>query len=57
MLKAIFVDESSIPAARPLDRLPPEVVQQVTVALLAAIVVLLGVMPNVLASRILVAVP
>jgi hypothetical protein len=55
-LKAVFV-ESSIPAARPLDRLPHEIVQQGTVALLAAIVVLLGVMPNVLASRILAAVP
>jgi len=56
VLKAVFV-ESSIPAARPLDRLPPEIVQQGTVALLAAIVVLLGVMPNVLASRILAAIP
>jgi NADH-quinone oxidoreductase subunit N len=57
VLKAIFVDEASMPVARPLHGIPPEVVQQGTVALLAAIVVLLGVMPNVLASRILAAVP
>jgi NADH-quinone oxidoreductase subunit N len=57
VLKAIFVDEASMKVARPLHRIPPEVVQQATVALLAAIVVLLGVMPNVLVSRILAAVP
>ena len=57
VLKAIFVDEASTPVARPLHRIPPEVVQQGTVAILAAIVVLLGVIPNVLASRILAAVP
>ncbi len=57
VLKAIFVDEASMPAARPFHRISPEVVQQGTVALLAAIVVLLGVMPNVLVSRILAAVP
>lgn len=57
VLKAIFVDEASMPVTRPLHRIQPEVVQQGTVALLAAIVVLFGVMPNVLASRILAAVP
>jgi NADH-quinone oxidoreductase subunit N len=53
VLKAIFVDEPSITPAQPVHPLEPEIVQQATVALLAAIVVLLGVMPNVLASRIL----
>src|SRR5262249_26298862 len=53
VLKAIFVDESSISAARSLDRMPPNFLQQATVVVLAAAVVLLGVMPNVLASRIL----
>src|SRR5262249_5613520 len=57
VLKAIFVDESSIPAARPLDRMPSEFLQQVTVAVLAAAVVFFGLMPNVLASRILAAIP
>jgi NADH-quinone oxidoreductase subunit N len=57
VLKAIFVDEVSTPVARPVDRIPPNVLQQGTGALLAGIVVLLGVMPNVLASRILAAVP
>jgi NADH-quinone oxidoreductase subunit N len=57
VLKAIFVDEASMAAARPLHRIPPDATQQAAVALLAAIVVLLGVIPNVLASRILAAVP
>jgi NADH-quinone oxidoreductase subunit N len=57
VLKAIFVDEAPMPVVRPLDRISPTVVQQVAAALLAAMVVLLGVMPNVLASRILAAVP
>jgi NADH-quinone oxidoreductase subunit N len=57
VLKAIFVDESSIPAARSLDRMPSDFLQQVTVAVLAGAVVFLGVLPNVLASRILAAIP
>jgi NADH-quinone oxidoreductase subunit N len=57
VLKAIFVDESSIPTARPLDRMPPDFLQRVTVAVLAGAVVFLGVLPDVLASRILAAIP
>jgi NADH-quinone oxidoreductase subunit N len=56
VLKAIFVDEASMAVALPLHRIP-DVTQRAAVALLAAIVVLLGVIPNVLASRILAAVP
>lgn len=57
VLKAIFVDEPAIPSARPLDRIPSYGLQRATVALLAAAVVFLGLMPNVLASRILAAIP
>ena len=57
VLKAVFVDEPSIAPARSVDGLPSDVVQHATVGLLAAAVVLLGVMPNVLASRILAAIP
>jgi len=59
VLKAIFVDEPSIAAAPSVDRIGilSDIVQQATVSLLAAAVVLLGVMPNVLASQILAATP
>ena len=59
VLKAIFVDETSTAAAPSLDRIGifSDIVQQATVSLLAAAVVLLGVMPNVLASQILAATP
>jgi NADH-quinone oxidoreductase subunit N len=56
VLKAIFVDAPSR-AAQPMDRIPSDFLQRATVTLLAAPVVLLGVMPNVLASRILAAIP
>src|SRR5881392_2427076 len=54
VLKAIFVDASSVAVAEPMKRMRYDSLQGATVTLLAAIVVLLGVMPNVLASRILV---
>jgi NADH-quinone oxidoreductase subunit N len=57
VLKTIFVDEPAIPRARPLDRVLSGSLQQATVTLLAAGVVFLGVMPSVLASRILAAIP
>jgi NADH-quinone oxidoreductase subunit N len=57
VLKAIFVDASSLPAAQPIDRVPSDFLQRATVGVLAAAVVWLGVMPNVLASRILAAIP
>ena len=56
VLKAIFVDAPSL-GAEPMDRIPSDFLQRATVTLLAAPVVLLGVMPNVLASRILAAIP
>ena len=57
VLKAIFVDEPPIAAAPSVDGIGIlcDIVQQATVSLLAAAVVLLGVMPNVLASQILAA--
>jgi len=40
-----------------MDRIPSDFLQRATVAVLAAAVVSLGVMPNVLTSRILAAIP
>jgi NADH-quinone oxidoreductase subunit N len=57
VLKAIFVDAPSLPVAKPMERMRFDSLQGATVTLLAAAVVLLGVMPNVLASRILAAIP
>jgi NADH-quinone oxidoreductase subunit N len=57
VLKAIFVDEPASPRERVLDRVRSGSLQQAIVTLVAAAVVLLGVMPSVLASRILVAIP
>jgi len=57
VLKAIFVDASSVAVAEPMKRMRYDSLQGATVTLLAAAVVLLGVMPNVLASRILAAIP
>ena len=57
VLKAIFVDEPSIAAAPSVDGIGilSDIVQQAAVSLLAAVVVLLGVMPNILAWQILAA--
>jgi NADH-quinone oxidoreductase subunit N len=57
VLKAIFVDASSLAAAAPMEHMRSDFLQQTTVAVLAAAVLFLGVMPNVLASRILAAIP
>ena len=57
VLKAIFVDAPSLAVAEPMERMRSDSLQGATVTLLAAAVVLLGVMPNVLASRILAAIP
>jgi NADH-quinone oxidoreductase subunit N len=57
VLKAIFVNEPSLPAAQPFDRLTPDLVQRAAVAVLAAAVLFLGVMPDALAARILAALP
>ena len=56
VLKAIFVDELS-PASPLSSDHQSDVVQRVTVAALAAAILLLGVMPDLLAARILAAVP
>src|SRR5213592_1834354 len=52
VLKAIFVDAPSLAAEEPIERMRSDFLHEATVTLLAAAVVLLGVMPNVLASRI-----
>ncbi len=57
VLKAIFVDESPLPATRHLDALSSDLLPRATVAVLAAAVLLLGVMPNTLAAQIVAAVP
>src|SRR4051794_34480090 len=57
VLKSIFVDASSLALAEPMERIPSSSFQRATVTVLAAAVVLLGVTPNVLASRILAAIP
>src|SRR5947199_10316812 len=57
VLKAIFVDASSLALAEPKEHTGVIFWQESTVALLGAAVVLLGLMPNILASRILAAIP
>jgi len=57
VLKAIFVDAPSLALAEPMEHMRSDSLQGATVTLLAAAVVLLGVMPNILASRILAAIP
>lgn len=57
VLKAIFVDAPAFRVAEPAERARINFLQCATVTLLAAAVVFLGVMPDVLASRILVAIP
>ena len=56
VLKAIFVDEPSLPGAVSKEHVRPDFLQRATVATLAAAVVLLGVLPNILASRIVAAI-
>jgi hypothetical protein len=56
-LKAIFVDAPSLAVAEPMEHVRSDFLLRATVTLLAAAIVLLGVIPNVLASRILAAVP
>jgi NADH-quinone oxidoreductase subunit N len=58
VLKAIFVDAPPLAVAQqPIQRIRSGFLHRVTVAVLAAAVVSLGVVPNVLASRILAAIP
>ncbi|PYJ91902.1 MAG: NADH-quinone oxidoreductase subunit N [Verrucomicrobia bacterium] len=57
VLKAIFVDEPALAAARDVSVVPPALLPRATVAVLAAAVLLLGITPEILAARILAAVP
>ena len=56
VLKAIFVDEPSLTTASSTDHSTPDLLQRITVAVLAAAILLLGLMPDTLAARILAAV-
>jgi NADH-quinone oxidoreductase subunit N len=57
VLKVIFVDEP-LPATAPSpDHLSSDSLQRITIVVLAAAVLLLGVMPEILVARILAAVP
>jgi NADH-quinone oxidoreductase subunit N len=56
VLKTIFVDEALLPAGRHVD-VRPDLLARTTVAVLAAAVLFLGVVPEILAARILAAVP
>jgi NADH-quinone oxidoreductase subunit N len=57
VLKAIFVDETSLATPSPSDRPSSRLLHRITVAVLAAAILFFGIMPNVLAERILAAVP
>jgi NADH-quinone oxidoreductase subunit N len=57
VLKAIFVDEPVMPAAHRVDVLSSDLLQRSTVIGLATAVLLLGIMPGILTTRILAAVP
>jgi len=57
VLKAIFVDEPALPVARHVDRMPSDLIPRTAVAVLAATVLLLGMIPEILATPILAAVP
>jgi NADH:ubiquinone oxidoreductase subunit 2 (subunit N) len=57
VLKAIFVDEPALPAVRYLDSSQPHLLPRITVAVLAAAVILLGIAPEILAAPILAAIP
>jgi len=57
VLKAIFVDEAALPVAPPVDRLSSDLLPRTAVAVLAATVLLLGIVPEILAAPILAALP
>jgi NADH-quinone oxidoreductase subunit N len=56
VLKAIFVDQPSS-MAPVLDHVSSDLLQRITVTVLAAAILLLGIMPDTLAARILAAMP
>jgi len=55
VLKAVFVDQPSHETSSPPDRSSSDLLQRITVTVLAAAILLLGLMPDVLAARILAA--
>lgn len=57
VLKAIFVDEPSLSSLSSRDRFSSDLLQRITVTLLAAAILFFGIMPNILAARILAAMP
>src|SRR5437588_843138 len=57
VLKAIFVDEAAVPATHRVDSFSSDLLQRSTVVGLSAAVRSLGIMPGILATRILAAVP
>src|SRR5262249_30429944 len=57
VLKAMFVDAPSLATMEPTEQVRSDLLQRATVAVLAAAVVFFGVTPNILASRILAAIP
>jgi NADH-quinone oxidoreductase subunit N len=57
VLKVIFVDEPSLAIASSPDHLSPDLLQRIAVALLAAVVLFLGLMPDALAAGLLAAMP
>jgi NADH-quinone oxidoreductase subunit N len=57
VLKAIFVDEPSPVTSWSPDRPSSDLLQRITVAALAGAILLLGLMPDILAARIVAAVP
>jgi NADH-quinone oxidoreductase subunit N len=56
VLKAIFVNQSSRTATA-LDHVSSDLLQRITVTVLAAAILFFGIMPDILASRILAAMP
>jgi NADH-quinone oxidoreductase subunit N len=56
VLKAIFVDEPSLETSPSPDRSSSDLLQRITVTVLAAAILILGLMPDTLAARILAAV-
>ena len=57
VLKAIFVDEPVLASPRHVGLLQPALLSRVTVAVLAATVLLVGIIPEILAAPILAAIP
>jgi len=56
VLKAIFVDQPSLETSSSPDRSSSDLLQRITVTVLAAAILLLGLMPDTLVARILAAV-